>query len=105
MATNKSDSTEVTGAGALRVFAPAICVPYRLLLAGGCRYSRPQRATRMLATAFRFWRDEHGQDLIEYALLAGLVCIIAAALPGGTMELLVRIYDRVHEQFARLCGT
>ena len=30
----------------------------------------------------RFWRDEQGQDLVEYALAAGLVAVAAvAAMP------------------------
>ncbi len=34
----------------------------------------------------RFWREEQGQDLIEYTLLLAFVCLAAAALfiPTGT---------------------
>ena len=28
----------------------------------------------------RFWRDEQGQDLIEYSLLLAFVCLASAAL-------------------------
>ena len=34
----------------------------------------------------KFWRDEEGQDLIEYTLLLAFVCLVAAAIfiPVGT---------------------
>jgi Flp pilus assembly pilin Flp len=28
----------------------------------------------------RFWRDEEGQDLIEYTLLMAFVCLVGAAI-------------------------
>ncbi len=37
----------------------------------------------------RFWKDTQGQDLVEYALAAGLVAVAAvAAMPGlsGTVN-------------------
>jgi Flp pilus assembly pilin Flp len=36
----------------------------------------------------RFWREEQGQDLIEYTLLLAFVCLAAAALfipTGGSI--------------------
>jgi len=37
----------------------------------------------MKATWIRFWQDTQGQDLVEYALTAGLVAVAAvAALPS-----------------------
>lgn len=34
----------------------------------------------------RFWREEEGQDLIEYTLLLAFVCLVGAAvfIPVGT---------------------
>lgn len=28
----------------------------------------------------RFWREEEGQDLIEYTLLLAFICLVAAAI-------------------------
>jgi len=37
----------------------------------------------MTAFCKRFWKDEGGQDLVEYALAAGLVAVAAvAAMPA-----------------------
>jgi pilus assembly protein Flp/PilA len=37
----------------------------------------------MKISAMRFWRDTQGQDLVEYALAAGLVAVAAvAAMPA-----------------------
>ena len=41
-----------------------------------------------LAGRARFWRDTRGQDLVEYALMAGFVAVTAGALmPGGASEI------------------
>ena len=52
-------------------------------LQGDCNsYTRPENAhDRKLC---RFWRDDEGQDLVEYALLVALI----AVAPVGAMELL-----------------
>lgn len=43
-----------------------------------------QRNTKQMRSAWnRFWRDARGQDLVEYALAAGLVAVAAvAAMPA-----------------------
>ncbi len=33
--------------------------------------------------ASQIWKDERGQDLIEYALMAGFVAVAAGAIFGG----------------------
>ena len=39
--------------------------------------------THMKQNLSRFWRDAEGQDLVEYALAAGLVAVAAvAAMPA-----------------------
>ena len=44
----------------------------------------------------RFWTDESGQDLIEYALLSGLVATGAGILiPGSVFTSMSGIYTRV----------
>jgi len=43
----------------------------------------------MNAMLNRFWRDEEGQDLIEYTLLVAFVCLATAALfvnSGGSLS-------------------
>jgi Flp pilus assembly pilin Flp len=43
-----------------------------------------------------FWTDESGQDLIEYALLCGLVCTGTAVLmPMSVFTSMSNIYSRV----------
>jgi len=44
----------------------------------------------------RFWRDESGQDMIEYALLAAaLVIIVAGFLPPAIMPSVSTIFSKV----------
>jgi pilus assembly protein Flp/PilA len=41
------------------------------------------------------WRDEHGQDLIEYALMAGFVAIAAGAIMPGVSSSVSKIFSKV----------
>ena len=50
----------------------------------------------MMLRLKRFWRDESGQDLIEYALLSGLVATGAGIfIPGPVFTSMSGIYTRV----------
>ena len=40
-----------------------------------------------------FWREEQGQDLIEYSLLLGFVCLAAAAIFIGAGQALQGIWS------------
>lgn len=41
------------------------------------------------------WRDTHGQDLIEYALMAGFVAVAAGAIMPGVSSSISKIFSRV----------
>jgi Flp pilus assembly pilin Flp len=40
----------------------------------------PPTLTRLLSTCARFWREEDGQDLLEYSLLTGIIGISSLLL-------------------------
>jgi len=44
---------------------------------------------------FEIWRDEQGQDLIEYALMAGFVAVAAGAIMPGVSSSISKIFSRV----------
>jgi pilus assembly protein Flp/PilA len=44
---------------------------------------------------FRIWTDNHGQDLIEYALMAGFVAVAAGAVMSGVAISLSEIFSKV----------
>jgi Flp pilus assembly pilin Flp len=50
---------------------------------------------RMLESRIRMsaiWRDDQAQDLIEYALIAGFVAVVAGAImPGATSSLFSKL--------------
>lgn len=52
---------------------------------------------QLLAGVLRkFWRDDSGQDMIEYALLAAaLVIIVAGVLPPSIMPSISTIFSKV----------
>jgi pilus assembly protein Flp/PilA len=43
----------------------------------------------------RIWKDTRGQDLIEYALMAGFVAVAAGAIMPGVATSISRIFSRV----------
>jgi len=44
---------------------------------------------------FQIWKDNHGQDLIEYALMAGFVAVSAGALMPGIQTSISTVFSKV----------
>jgi Flp pilus assembly pilin Flp len=45
---------------------------------------------------FRIWKDRRGQDLIEYALMAGFVAVAAGAIMPGVASSINVIFSQVN---------
>lgn len=43
----------------------------------------------------RIWKDTRGQDLIEYALMAGFVAVAAGAIMPGVAKSISTIFSKV----------
>jgi len=50
---------------------------------------------RALFFLARAWRDRRGQDLIEYALMAGFVAVAAGAIMPGVSSSISSIFSQV----------
>ena len=48
-----------------------------------------------LLLQLRVWKDRRGQDLIEYALMAGFVAVAAGAIMPGVATSLSQIFSKV----------
>ena len=48
-----------------------------------------------MALKLRIWKDRHGQDLIEYALMAGFVAVAAGAIMPGVATSISTIFSKV----------
>jgi pilus assembly protein Flp/PilA len=48
-----------------------------------------------IAWKFRIWNDTRGQDLIEYALMAGFVAVAAGAIMPGVANSISTIFSQV----------
>jgi pilus assembly protein Flp/PilA len=48
-----------------------------------------------LVWKLRIWKDTRGQDLIEYALLAGFVAVAAGAIMPGVATSISTIFSKV----------
>ncbi len=44
----------------------------------------------------RIWKDTRGQDLIEYALMAGFIAVAAGAIVPGVAESIKTIFGKVN---------
>jgi pilus assembly protein Flp/PilA len=43
----------------------------------------------------KVWKDQRGQDLIEYALMAGFVAVAAGAIMPGVATSISQIFSKV----------
>ena len=48
-----------------------------------------------LALKLRIWKDNRGQDLIEYALMAGFVAVAAGAIMPGVATSISTIFSKI----------
>ena len=48
-----------------------------------------------LIMQLKIWKDRRGQDLIEYALMAGFVAVAAGAVMPGVATSLSQIFSKV----------
>jgi Flp pilus assembly pilin Flp len=49
----------------------------------------------------QIWQDDHGQDLIEYALMAGFVAVAAGAVMPNVAPSISRIFSKVTSVMAQ----
>jgi len=43
----------------------------------------------------RIWQEDHGQDLVEYALMAGFVAVAAGAVMPNISSNISKVFSRV----------
>lgn len=52
----------------------------------------------------RIWKDTRGQDLIEYALMAGFVAVAAGAIVPGVADSIKTIFGKVNNVMTSSAG-
>jgi Flp pilus assembly pilin Flp len=65
---------------------------------GTCRgplRERRQRNMKNLILKLQVWKDKRGQDLIEYALMAGFVAVAAGAIMPGVANSISIIFSKI----------
>jgi Flp pilus assembly pilin Flp len=58
-----------------------------------------------LLWTLRIWTDNHGQDLIEYALMAGFVAVSAGAIMPGVATSISKIFSKVASSMTGAAAT
>lgn len=53
-----------------------------------------KRMKQLILTA-KIWQDTKGQDLIEYALMAGFVAVAAGAIMPGVSDNISQIFSKI----------
>ena len=53
----------------------------------------------------RIWSDNHGQDLIEYALMAGFVAVSAGAIMPGVATSISKVFSKVASTMTAAAAT
>ena len=56
---------------------------------------RKVNTMKNLVLKLRIWKDTRGQDLIEYALMAGFVAVAAGAIMPGVATSISTIFSKV----------
>jgi Flp pilus assembly pilin Flp len=55
---------------------------------------------KLYIVALRLWRDERGQDMVEYALLAASIAVVVAGfLPPAIMPAVSTIFSKIISGF------
>ena len=58
-----------------------------------------------LTWKLRIWKDTRGQDLIEYALMAGFVAVAAGAVMPSVATSITKIFSKVNSLMTNASGT
>lgn len=58
-----------------------------------------------LVVKFQIWKNTKGQDLIEYALMAGFVAVAAGAIVPGVATSMKNIFNKINSILASSAGT
>ena len=59
----------------------------------------------LMEAVAKIWRDKRGQDLIEYALMAGFVAVAAGAIMPGVASSISTIFSEVASVLTSAAGT
>jgi Flp pilus assembly pilin Flp len=58
-----------------------------------------------LVWKLRIWADARGQDLIEYALMAGFVAVAAGAIMPGVSTSISKIFSKIASTMTAAAAT
>jgi Flp pilus assembly pilin Flp len=58
-----------------------------------------------LLLRLKIWKDQRGQDLIEYALMAGFVAVAAGAIMPGVATSVSQIFSKVNSVLSNANGS
>jgi pilus assembly protein Flp/PilA len=58
-----------------------------------------------LILKLQIWKDTRGQDLIEYALMAGFVAVAAGAIMPGVATSISTIFSKIASVMTGAAGT
>jgi Flp pilus assembly pilin Flp len=76
-----------------------------MMLHGLASYWRKRVRIVNLVWTLRIWVDDRGQDLIEYALMAGFVAVAAGAIMPGVSTSISKIFSKIASTMTAAAAT
>jgi pilus assembly protein Flp/PilA len=63
-----------------------------------------QGLTRLLVS-FRLWKDQRGQDLIEYAMIAGFIAVVSGVFMPAVTQDISTVFSKIASTMASAAST
>jgi pilus assembly protein Flp/PilA len=64
-----------------------------------------KKQMKNLVLRLKIWKDTRGQDLIEYALMAGFVAVAAGAIMPGVASSISTIFSKIASVMSNAANT
>jgi len=58
-----------------------------------------------LMVGLRIWRDQHGQDLIEYAMIAGFIAVVSGMFVPGITQDISTVFSKIASTVSNSAST
>ena len=55
--------------------------------------------------SLRIWRDQHGQDLIEYAMIAGFIAVVSGMFMPSVSQDISTVFSKVASAMSKAAST
>jgi len=58
-----------------------------------------------ITISFRIWRDQHGQDLVEYAMIAGFIAVVSGMFMPSISQDISTVFSKIASTMTKAAAT